>query len=92
MSYSSRNMRPVSSWGRLGAPPHDVVELTDRDTVAASLGGRGPGIAYGLGRSYGDAYAHGAAETGKSGHSSINSESRTLGSVHAQRPWTRLRG
>jgi FAD/FMN-containing dehydrogenase len=47
-------MRPVSSWGRLGAPPHDVVELTDRDRVAASLTGRGPGIAYGLGRSYGD--------------------------------------
>src|SRR6185369_9893749 len=48
-------MRPVSSWGRLGAPPHDVIELTDRDTVAAALRGRGPGIAYGLGRSYGDA-------------------------------------
>lgn len=47
-------MRPVSSWGRLEAPPHDVVELTDRDTVAASLA-RGPGIAYGMGRSYGDA-------------------------------------
>lgn len=48
-------MRPVSSWGRLGAPPHDVVELADRDTVATSLAGRGRGIAYGLGRSYGDA-------------------------------------
>jgi FAD/FMN-containing dehydrogenase len=47
-------MRPVSSWGRLEAPPHDIVELTDRDTVAASLV-RGPGIAYGMGRSYGDA-------------------------------------
>ena len=47
-------MRPVSSWGRLEAPPHDIVELTDRDTVAASLA-RGPGIAYGMGRSYGDA-------------------------------------
>ena len=47
-------MRPVSSWGRLDAPPHDIVELTDRDTVAASLA-RGPGIAYGMGRSYGDA-------------------------------------
>jgi FAD/FMN-containing dehydrogenase len=48
-------MRPVSSWGRLGAPPHDVIELTDRDTVAVALRGRKPGIAYGLGRSYGDA-------------------------------------
>ncbi|HSI01392.1 MAG TPA: FAD-binding oxidoreductase [Reyranella sp.] len=48
-------MRPVSSWGRLGAPPHDVIELTDRHTVAAALRGRRPGIAYGLGRSYGDA-------------------------------------
>jgi len=38
----------------LDAPPHDVVELTDRDRVAASLA-RGPGIAYGMGRSYGDA-------------------------------------
>lgn len=48
-------MRPVSSWGRLGAPPHDVVELGDRDKVASALAGRGPGIAYGMGRSYGDA-------------------------------------
>ncbi|TMJ26288.1 MAG: FAD-binding oxidoreductase [Alphaproteobacteria bacterium] len=47
-------MRPVSSWGRLGAEPHDVVELTDRSTVARVLAGRS-GIAYGLGRSYGDA-------------------------------------
>ncbi|MCW5736021.1 MAG: FAD-binding oxidoreductase [Enhydrobacter sp.] len=47
-------MRPVSSWGRLEAPLHDIVELTDRDTVAASLL-RGRGIAYGMGRSYGDA-------------------------------------
>ena len=35
---------------------------------------------------YRKAYAHGATETSESGHSSINSESRTLGSVHAQRP------
>jgi hypothetical protein len=48
-------MRPVSSWGRLGAPPHDVIELNDRDTVAAALTANRPGIAYGLGRSYGDA-------------------------------------
>lgn len=48
-------MRPVSSWGRLGAPSHDVVELADRDKVAAALVGRGAGIAHGMGRSYGDA-------------------------------------
>lgn len=47
-------MRPISSWGRLGSEPHDVVELTDRDTVATAIAGRGPGIGYGLGRSYGD--------------------------------------
>jgi FAD/FMN-containing dehydrogenase len=48
-------MRPVSSWGRLSALPHEVVELTDRAAVAATLARSRPGIAYGLGRSYGDA-------------------------------------
>ncbi len=47
-------MRPVSSWGRLSALPHDVVELSDRTAVAAALVRSRPGIAYGLGRSYGD--------------------------------------
>jgi FAD/FMN-containing dehydrogenase len=47
-------MRPVSSWGRLSALPHEVVELTDRDRIAADLAAHRPGIAYGLGRSYGD--------------------------------------
>lgn len=47
-------MRPVSSWGRLSAAPHDVVELADRDGIAQALAGRAPGIAYGVGRSYGD--------------------------------------
>jgi FAD/FMN-containing dehydrogenase len=54
MAYTSRNMQPVSSWGRLGAEPHDVVDLTDRDKIARIIGGRS-GIAHGLGRSYGDA-------------------------------------
>jgi len=45
-------MRPVSSWGRLSALPHEVVELADR--VAEALAGQKPGIAYGAGRSYGD--------------------------------------
>jgi FAD/FMN-containing dehydrogenase len=48
-------MRPLSSWGRLSALPHEVVELDDRDGVAAELARHRPGIAYGLGRSYGDA-------------------------------------
>src|ERR1700745_3538620 len=49
-------MRPVSSWGRLSADPHHVIELTDRDRVASELlrTKRG-GIAHGLGKSYGDA-------------------------------------
>jgi FAD/FMN-containing dehydrogenase len=48
-------MRRVSSWGRLSAFPHEVVELGDRSKVAAELARGQPGIAYGLGRSYGDA-------------------------------------
>jgi FAD/FMN-containing dehydrogenase len=47
-------MRPVSSWGRLSALPHEVVELSDRSRIAADLARSRPGIAYGLGRSYGD--------------------------------------
>jgi len=48
-------LRPVSSWGRLSAAPHEAVPLTDRETVAAALASHRPGIAYGMGRSYGDA-------------------------------------
>jgi len=49
-------MRPVSSWGRLSADPHHVIELTDRDSVAAELTrATTAGIAHGLGKSYGDA-------------------------------------
>jgi FAD/FMN-containing dehydrogenase len=47
-------MRPVSSWGRLSAFPHEVVELSDRSRIADDLARGRPGIAYGLGRSYGD--------------------------------------
>ena len=53
MVYSVASMRPVSSWGRLGTEPHDVIELTDRTAVAAAVTGKS-GIAHGLGRSYGD--------------------------------------
>jgi FAD/FMN-containing dehydrogenase len=48
-------MRPVSSWGRLSAAPHDVIELADRDRVAEQITRSRPGIAHGMGRSYGDA-------------------------------------
>ena len=47
-------MRRLSSWGRLSALPHEVVELSDRTRIAAALSRGRPGIAYGLGRSYGD--------------------------------------
>ena len=55
---------------------------------AGTAGGarRGVGhLRHGQGRcGHGEAYAHGAAETGKSGHSSINSEKQVgTGSVHA---------
>ena len=47
-------MRRVSSWGRLSALPHEVIELGDRGRVAEALAVGRRGIAYGLGRSYGD--------------------------------------
>lgn len=51
-------MTPVSSWGRLSADLHDLIYLTDPACVADQLSddqGRGPGLAFGMGRSYGDA-------------------------------------
>ncbi len=47
-------MRPVSSWGRLSADLHDVVVLEKADAARRIANSRGPGIAYGMGRSYGD--------------------------------------
>lgn len=48
-------MALVSSWGRLGSWPHKVLALTDRTRVARQLAAAdGPGIAHGMGRSYGD--------------------------------------
>jgi len=46
---------PVSSWGRLSFAPHRIVPLADRGRVADQLRLAGPGIAHGMGRSYGDA-------------------------------------
>ncbi len=47
-------MREVSSWGRLGQWRHHVVPISERAAVAATLAAGTPGIAYGMGRSYGD--------------------------------------
>lgn len=47
-------MVAVSSWGRLGAPEHDVRVLDDRAALAAGIAAPLPGLAYGMGRSYGD--------------------------------------
>lgn len=44
----------LASWGRLGSWPHALRPLTDRDAVARQFDGAAPGIAYGMGRSYGD--------------------------------------
>ena len=47
-------MVAVSSWGRLSREAHDVRFLADRETVSTELRSGLPGIAYGMGRSYGD--------------------------------------
>ncbi len=48
-------MVKVSSWGRLGSWEHDVLTLSDRRRVAKQLKeDNRPGLAYGMGRSYGD--------------------------------------
>ena len=44
----------VSSWGRLGRFDHDVVALSDRHQIVQQLKNSRTGIAYGMGRSYGD--------------------------------------
>ena len=44
----------VSSWGRLGCFEHDILALSDRHQVATQLKNSRAGIAYGMGRSYGD--------------------------------------
>ena len=47
----------VNAWGRLQAPQHDVETLSDRAQVPAQIAAASaerPGLAYGLGRSYGD--------------------------------------
>ncbi|MEC5385601.1 FAD-binding oxidoreductase [Uliginosibacterium sp. H3] len=46
---------PVSSWGRLAQPLHHIVALRDATAVPDLLRtGQGAGLAFGMGRSYGD--------------------------------------
>jgi FAD/FMN-containing dehydrogenase len=47
-------MRPISSWGRLSADLHEVLELQEPNKIAKQLAEKLPGIPYGMGRSYGD--------------------------------------
>jgi FAD/FMN-containing dehydrogenase len=44
----------VASWGRLGEWEHEPRFLYDRERVAGVLAACKPGLAYGMGRSYGD--------------------------------------
>lgn len=47
-------MVAMTSWGRLSSHEHSVVTLGDRTRVKACLKNSIPGLAYGMGRSYGD--------------------------------------
>jgi len=47
-------MVAVSSWGRLTAAEHRMLPLADRSKVHLSIAGQRPGLAFGMGRSYGD--------------------------------------
>ncbi|SET88504.1 FAD/FMN-containing dehydrogenase [Marinobacter segnicrescens] len=47
-------MSKVHSWGRLGEYNHDVEVLRDRALAPRQIQGGTPGLAFGMGRSYGD--------------------------------------
>jgi FAD/FMN-containing dehydrogenase len=47
-------MIKMSSWGRLNAHKHVVTEINDRSQMPALLQSHKSGLAYGMGRSYGD--------------------------------------
>ena len=47
-------MVTISSWGRLEKSEHNARPLSDRQQVSSLIRGCGSGIAYGMGRSYGD--------------------------------------
>lgn len=48
-------MRPVSSWGRLSSDLHHAVALHEPRAIGQVLRDTQPGVAFGMGRSYGDA-------------------------------------
>ena len=48
-------MRPISSWGRLSAVPHRLVPCLSMYQAEDALKAQKPGLAFGNGRSYGDA-------------------------------------
>jgi FAD/FMN-containing dehydrogenases len=45
----------IASWGRLSREPHDVRHLSHRQPFTRQMNSEQPGLAYGMGRSYGDA-------------------------------------
>lgn len=47
-------MRRLSAWGRTTADQHQVIELADRLSAQHAIQSFKPGIAHGMGRSYGD--------------------------------------
>ncbi|WP_312158828.1 FAD-binding oxidoreductase [Acinetobacter sp.] len=48
-------MSKVQSWGRLSDFDHNVIHFHTTDHICKELGNYLPGVAYGMGRSYGDA-------------------------------------
>ena len=50
---------PVSSWGLLSRDEHRVTRITSVEQAQAALAAGDSGIAYGLGRSYGDVALNG---------------------------------
>lgn len=44
----------IGSWGRLGSWEHEILRFSDRRQVLGQIGAYFPGIAHGMGRSYGD--------------------------------------
>lgn len=47
-------MKPVHSWGRLSADPHELIALHDPSHISEAMQTHAPGVAHGNGRSYGD--------------------------------------
>jgi FAD/FMN-containing dehydrogenase len=47
-------MLAVSSWGRLSHDQHEVIALSHHESIHAQLKSQRPGIAHGMGKSYGD--------------------------------------